>query len=231
MDGITILLYHSVGRIDPRDSLGIRIDEGKFFDQMRSLKEDGYNVLALRDAVSLIIEDREIPKKAVTITFDDGYRDNILAAAPVLEGFGFFATFFVTTDYIGTFKTSPKRAWQNWECMEAGDICELIKRGHDIGSHAASHVDLTGLDENARKEELKWSKERLEDLVNKSVDLFSYPYGRFDADLAGSVKEAGYSAACTIIPGTNGLGADLYRLKRIEILNSDTNADFKARVS
>ncbi len=219
MNGITILLYHSVGKVDPRDSLGIRTDEGKFFDQMRSLKEGGYSVLALRDAVSLIIEDGEIPKKAVAITFDDGYKDNILTAAPVLERFGFFATFFMTTSYIGTVKTSPKRAWQSWECMEAGDLCELIKRGHDIGSHAVSHVDLTGLDENARKEELKESKEKLEGLIKRRVDLFSYPYGCFDVDLARAVKEEGYSAACTIISGANGGGSDPYRLKRTEILN------------
>ncbi|MFH1753525.1 MAG: polysaccharide deacetylase family protein [Candidatus Omnitrophota bacterium] len=113
MKGIGILLYHSVGRVDPRDTLGIRIDEDGFFEQMRSLKERDYSVLTLKDAVSLIAGNGEAPERAVVITFDDGYKDNLVAAAPVLERFGFRATFFVTTGYIGSVKTSPKREWRD----------------------------------------------------------------------------------------------------------------------
>jgi len=231
MNGISILLYHSVGKVDPRDSLGIRMDEGKFFEQMRVLKESDCKVLIPGEAVSLIAEGREIFQKAVVITFDDGYRDNITVAAPILERFGFLATFFVTTGYIGTLKTSPKREWQRWECMEAADLCELADRGHDIGSHAVTHVDLTLLDKVSRRRELKESKEELESLINRRVNFFSYPYGHFDDDLARFVKEEGYSAAYTIISGLNGRGEDLYRLKRIEVLNSDTIEDFKEKMN
>ncbi|MFH1753524.1 MAG: polysaccharide deacetylase family protein [Candidatus Omnitrophota bacterium] len=117
--------------------------------------------------------------------------------------------------------------------MDNRDLSELAKRGHDIGSHAVSHVDLTSLDPASRRIQLKESKARLEASIHRGVDHFSYPYGHLDDDLSRSVREEGYSAACTTAPGPNdcGIGADLYRLNRIEILNGDTIEDFRKKVS
>ena len=226
-----ILLYHSVGEVDPEDELGIRIERDAFYSQMEFLKEDGYDLVTLKNAVDRIENRRDMPHKAVAVTFDDGYRDNIVNAAPVLEEFGFRATFFMAVDYIGGVKTSPKRDWQRWECMDGDDLVRLQDKGHIIGSHGLRHVDLTELDKKEQKNELRLSRERLGSLLKSPVDLFSYPYGSFNEGLARGVKEEGYKAACTIVPGANDADTDLYGLKRIEIVKGDTLADFKKKIN
>ncbi|MBL7068751.1 MAG: polysaccharide deacetylase family protein [Candidatus Omnitrophica bacterium] len=230
MNGIKILLYHSVGDIDPRDNLGIRVAKEDFYRQMRFLKEDGYSVCTLKDAVEKIEKKISLREKATVITFDDGYKDNILNASPIIEGFSFPATFFVTVNYIGAVKTSPKRDWQSWECMDWDDLKELLKRGHNIGSHGVRHVDLCGLTAKERKEELKLSKKSLESALDEEIDFLSYPYGSFDDELTRLARETGYKAACTVAGGVNGWGADPFRLKRIEIVREDTKKSFKDKL-
>jgi peptidoglycan/xylan/chitin deacetylase (PgdA/CDA1 family) len=230
MSDIKILLYHSVGEVDPRDELGTRIDKDKFYDQIEFLKRYDYNVWALKEAVDCIKENKPVPQHTVVITFDDGYKDNITNAAPIIEKFDLRATFFITVDYIGKTKTSPKREWQHWKCMDEGDLAELTKRGHDLGSHALHHVDLTKLDMDAKREEINRSRDKIGSLSSRTVDFFSYPYGLFDDELADILREEGYKAACTIIAGGNDSSADLYRLKRTEIINSDSIDDFKSKI-
>jgi peptidoglycan/xylan/chitin deacetylase (PgdA/CDA1 family) len=230
MNGIKILLYHSIGRVDPMDRLGIRIEPEAFYGQVKFLKDSGFNVTTLSEAASYIKDGLPIPQGTVVVTFDDGYKDNIVEAAPVLEEFGFRGTFFVTTEYINGVKTSPKRPWQRWECLSEGDIRELARRGHEIGSHGARHVDLRTLDEASRGEELRRSKERISALIAGDADVFSYPYGYYDAALASMVKRQGYKAACTIEDGINNPGSDPYRLKRITILKDDTDTYYRERL-
>lgn len=229
MAGIRILLYHSIGKIDPSDNLGIRVDKDKFYSQMKILKEGNYKVISLKETVDSI-KKKNFPGDAVAITFDDGYRDNITDAAPILEKMGFRATFFVTVSYIGGIKTNPKRTWQRWECMDWLDLKELIKRGHDIGSHSYHHISLTKFNRETQREEIRSSKDILRSYLKKEINFYSYPYGSFDEESAGLAKEEGYAAACTTEPGINNKSANLYRLKRIEIQPKDTDDDFMRRL-
>jgi peptidoglycan/xylan/chitin deacetylase (PgdA/CDA1 family) len=215
MGGLKILLYHSVGEIDPGDSLGIRVGPDQFRGQMEALKESGYEAVSLKEAMTA-------PDKKVALTFDDGYKDNIERAVPILEKSGFHATFFITVGYIGSVKTSPKRAWQRWPCMDGRDLKALVDGSHEIGSHCVRHLDLRALSAKEKRDELKGSKGTLGALLNIEIDTLSYPYGRFDEDCVEIAKEAGYKAACTTISGSNGPSADPYRLKRIEVRRDDT---------
>ena len=229
MEGIKILLYHSVGKIDPEDNLGIRVDTDRFRSQMDFLKMN-YKIWTLREAVDCIRKRGPIPQKTAVITFDDGYKDNIVNAAPIMERQGLRATFFVTVDYIGGIKRNPKRDWQRWECMGWTDLESLINRGHNIGSHSLHHIDLRGITEYERERELKVSKEQFGTSLNETVDLFSYPYGYFDEGLISVLKKEGYNAACTTVKGANDGSADLYRLRRIEITGRDTQDSFKKKL-
>jgi len=230
MNGIKILLYHSVGDVDPRDELGIRVAKEDFYRQMKFLKEDGYRVCTLADAVTNIEGKTPLEGKRAVITFDDGYRDNILNASPIMEGFSFTATFFVTVSYIGTVKRSPERKWQSWECMGWDELRQLIKRRHIIGSHCVRHLDLHRLTAEERIEELKSSKETLESELDTKIDFLSYPYGSFDDRLTMLAKKTGYKAACTVAAGLNSRTTDPFRLKRIEIVRQDSEKDFKDKL-
>jgi peptidoglycan/xylan/chitin deacetylase (PgdA/CDA1 family) len=229
MSEVRILLYHSVGEVDPGDELGIRVERGEFRRQMSAVKE-GFEVVSLREAVDRIEGRKPARQDSVVITFDDGYRDNHDAAAPILEELGLSATFFMTTGYIGGVKTSPKRPWQRWDCMTREDLADLENKGHCIGSHAVRHLDLRELDRPAQREELRRSRELLGSLLKGEVEFFSYPYGYFNSGLERLAKEEGYRAACTTMGGVNTRDTGLYRLKRIEIRREFTIDDIREKL-
>ena len=68
MGEFRILLYHSVGKVDPDDKLGIRIERDSFRSQMRGLKEGGYSVWLLADLARCLKEGRPVPPKTVALT-------------------------------------------------------------------------------------------------------------------------------------------------------------------
>lgn len=225
-----ILLYHSVSKIDQRDNLGIRIGKEDFYRQMSFLKSERYTILPLREAIDCLRKGNKLPHGALSLTFDDGYRDNVTDALPVLEDMSFKATFFVSLGYINGVKTDPYREWQRWECMDWDDLRCLADKGYDIGSHGCHHIDLCKFTRDARDEELTVSKRKIKERLNKDIVLFSYPYGSFDSELVCAAREAGYEAACTTSPGANGYDTDLFKLHRTEITAKDNLDDFKHKL-
>ena len=91
--GTRVLLYHAIDRPDPMDCLGLRVPVETFRGQMEHLRRRGSRVIPLRD----LVDGAERGDAArVAITFDDGYRSQLEAAA-ILEEFGFPATLFSTS--------------------------------------------------------------------------------------------------------------------------------------
>ncbi|WP_284155041.1 polysaccharide deacetylase family protein [Sulfuricystis thermophila] len=69
------------------------------FDQMMSWVADWFNVLPLDTAIEML-KRGQLPARAAAITFDDGYADNLLFAAPILKKHGLTATFFIATGFL-----------------------------------------------------------------------------------------------------------------------------------
>ena len=67
--------------------------------QLRLLRR-GADVVDLADALRDLQRGRELPRRAVAITFDDGYRDNVTLAAPLLRDLGLPATFFLVPEFL-----------------------------------------------------------------------------------------------------------------------------------
>jgi peptidoglycan/xylan/chitin deacetylase (PgdA/CDA1 family) len=101
--GATILTYH--GFTDVRSFEGV-LDHQRMrlhIDAFRRHVEhlvSHYHVVSLSTLVSRLRENRELPKRAVVITFDDGYRSCYTLANPVLKEFGAPAAFFIATDFV-----------------------------------------------------------------------------------------------------------------------------------
>ena len=89
---IPILMYHSIAYEKGNDA---RIPIEKFREQMKFLKDNGYNTLTLTELSDLFTKNIPVPKKSVVLTFDDGYVDNYTNALPILKEFGIKATVFV----------------------------------------------------------------------------------------------------------------------------------------
>ncbi|MGI8997791.1 MAG: polysaccharide deacetylase family protein [Pyrinomonadaceae bacterium] len=96
---------------------------------------------------------------------------------------------------------------------------ELDAAGIHIGSHTRTHPILTNVtDENLRRE-LRESKARLEDMLNRGVELFCYPNGDTDARVRGEVERANYKCAVTTLPGLNDGRSDPLSLSRVPAEN------------
>lgn len=96
-----ILAYHGVDdRADPLMNFdGFHVRPDVFEQHLRTLKGH-YRVVPLRELVDVFQRGEPPPPRAVAITFDDGYRNNLSHAAPLLKKYGMPATFFVTTGFV-----------------------------------------------------------------------------------------------------------------------------------
>src|SRR3989338_4541729 len=75
--GSIILLYHSIGKEDINDYLKLRINPESFEEQMACLYEKKYKVIPLSELINNLSNSNSMPLNTVSITFDDGYLDNI----------------------------------------------------------------------------------------------------------------------------------------------------------
>ena len=112
-----------------------------------------------------------LPPQAVLITFDDGYRDNLKNAAPILQRYGYPAVVFVPVGYLAGARPLPhdehlaSRGIVNppldWE-----ELAELEACGVRVESHGIGHRPLADLEVDEAAREITLSKLRLEDRLS-----------------------------------------------------------------
>ena len=99
-----ILAYHSV-RDDPEqdaDWIGPGITHSaKVFARHMELVAHQFNPVTLKDVLLFLKGEKTLPHRAVAVTFDDGFLDNLEVAAPILSRFGISAAFYLTVSLIG----------------------------------------------------------------------------------------------------------------------------------
>ena len=145
------------------------------------------------------------------VTFDDGYRDVLWNAAPVLARLHMPATAYVITGRISDGDPSFL-TWPELRLLEA--------RGFDIGSHTVHHLELTLLTPAQALYELRASRLALERHLGHPVQWFAYPAGREDAQVRRLVRQAGYVLAVTTLPGDLQRADEPFALHRDEILDT-----------
>jgi glycosyltransferase involved in cell wall biosynthesis/peptidoglycan/xylan/chitin deacetylase (PgdA/CDA1 family) len=224
--GLRILMYHRVTDAHPGDRLCVPVDH--FARQMRYLHEQGYHAISVSQAVRWLTMGTALPARAVVITFDDGYEDNFLHAAPVLARYGFPAGFFVPSGFIAS---SANGRQADDRPMSWEQLRELVARGHEIGAHSIHHHRLTRLDPVEMSWEVRGSKETLAHHLQRPVESFCYPAGDYNDLVKRAVKASGYLGACTVEPGANHPGADPFALKRTEISAFDSLWDFEKKLA
>jgi len=207
-----ILMYHAVGSLVPMDRQGrYTVEPLQFFKHMKKLVASGLRVGPLGT-----------PDAEVAITFDDGYRDNLTNALPVLERFGLPFTVFVTPDFV----RSGDRLYLN-----SSELRELASDSLvTIGAHGDTHTRLTDLDDYSLHEELGNTKAWLENVTGRPVTKMSYPHGAVDARVRAAVAKAGFTLACTSEFGGNEPKRDPLALRRIDVWSRDDEVIFESKL-
>lgn len=190
-----------------------------FHQHLKYLKRNGYRVITMSDLHGFLRYRHAIPKKSVIITIDDGYSSAYHIAYPILKQYGFTATLFVYTDYVGLSESSI-----DWDQLR-----EMKANGFEVGSHTLSHADLTKkkakeTDQaylNRIREELVVSKQIIDREMQQNTILLAYPYGRYNETILNLSDEAGYEVGVTVERGGNPFFADPLVLERNQILKTD----------
>jgi peptidoglycan/xylan/chitin deacetylase (PgdA/CDA1 family) len=209
--GVRIVHYHYVFE-DERD---------RFERQLRFLAGN-LTPVSLSDAVGRLREGAIVGDEVV-VTFDDGFRNQLDVAAPLLAEHGFSACFFLVTELLGADEEAARRFCRERlhlprpvEPLGWGDAERLLELGHELGSHTRSHPDLTAVARERLVEELESSRAELEERFGH-VRHFSAPYGdgrRFSAAISEAARTVGYESCASALRGRNASVDDVYALRR-----------------
>ena len=217
MPPIRILSYHSIGDLDTP----LTIKE-KDFERHVAILSSTFSPVHLREIVDYVTGRGRLPEDAVAITFDDGYRDNLTLALPILLKYQVPATIFVATGFVGSCiplytEMLPALSWTEIQEMNQSGVVEF-------GAHTRTHVRLSDVPAWVAKRAISDSKSDLEEHLGRPVQMFSYPQGRFNSAVIRILQEAGFRGACGGAGMVHRLSSP-YRLRRLQIEGGTSGND------
>jgi peptidoglycan/xylan/chitin deacetylase (PgdA/CDA1 family) len=234
---VVILCYHGVTERterSPRDPLGLHLRHERFSAHLDYLQRH-YHVISLRDYMKARLEGRALPDYSVVLTFDDGYRNFLTAAAPRLAERKMPASVFIITDCVREGGERLKEAWAeaddeaylSWE--EAQRLSE--EQGIEFGSHTCSHPKLSQIPLEEAERELRDSQAIIIEHFGDGARSLAYPCGFYSDAIVERARDLRYACALTTDGGTNDAQANLFTLRRTLIGDDDDEVSFAARVS
>ena len=206
------IVYHTISAPEVPLPANIDISPGRFEEHLKWLAKRPKRVALLKDLLTV-----SPAENLIAITFDDGYKDNLTVALPLLEKYGLPAAIFVVAGFIG------EDGYLTTRDLKYLAAHPLIT----IGSHALRHRHLTKLSRNEARHELTASKKILEETINQTVDLLAYPYGDCNTEIERLSEESGYLAAWSVWNGNN----TPHSLWRVPLGRNDNLLRFIAKVS
>jgi peptidoglycan/xylan/chitin deacetylase (PgdA/CDA1 family) len=166
------------------------------------------------------------------ITFDDGFEDAVENAVPELVARKIPAWFFITTDFIGEVASwwpapTPER---NRRIAASEQLQQLPSEWIGIGTHTLTHPRLSRLDEAEARREILEPRRRLEDLLGRTVDTFSFPHGDFNDRLTRWCREAAYKRVFSTQPKNAFQDSEEFVVGRVKAEPTDWNLEFRLKL-
>jgi peptidoglycan/xylan/chitin deacetylase (PgdA/CDA1 family) len=208
-----ILTYHAIEDGAPP----LCVDPGRFADHLDALTDAGAVVMTIGEVVESLRRG-DLPKRAVALTFDDGFASVAEHAAPLLAERGLAATVFAvagavagTNDWPSQPSGAPRRP-----LLGGPELLDLASTGIEIGSHGVQHTPLSLAGPDALRREIADSRDILEQLLQRPVRSFAYPYNELASAEGRQLVRATYAGACGGGMSIVGPGADPWRLPRVD---------------
>jgi peptidoglycan/xylan/chitin deacetylase (PgdA/CDA1 family) len=192
---MTILCYHSV---DPDWDSPLAVHPQDFARQCEWLARRR-RVIPLSDAVARLNGSGRLPQGLTALTFDDGFAGVHGYAQPMLTHWSLPATVFLVAQTL-----TPAGKAVDWvrrppetplKTLTLDQVREMQEAGVDFQSHSWAHLDLPELAFDSCVQDLRDSRELLEDLLGRRVPFLAYPRGRHNAAVRKAAAQAGYSHA------------------------------------
>ncbi len=208
-----ILTYHSISEGDSP----LKIPPKLFAQQMEWLHAN-VRTVSLGELVAAVSDRKPLPNRSVVLTFDDGFRDFYVAAAPVLRRLKLPATIFLASGYCGRTNAWPGQpAWVKEEdLLSWQEVSELANDGFSFGAHTVNHPNLTAMPISTAEREIVAGKAQIEKHIGKPVEFFAYPYGRWNGTVRGVVGNH-FRGACATAAAPVGPNCDPLALPRADV--------------
>ena len=225
---LRVLTFHDV----PSESLS------NFRRQIEYLKK-ATNIVSLSDFFAGRLSSTKIN---IALTFDDGYQSWVDGVAPILKELSVSATFFVSSGFLRRSATEEQAGNESTTLdnstspmmLTKDGVRDLANQGFCIGGHTSNHVDLSAIkDPMCIRAEIKEDKVALESIAGVRVEYFAYPFGFHEnrsVDLPKLLRESGYRAALTLVPGFVTPMSNVYFMRRDLVNPAMPIPIFKARV-
>ena len=166
------------------------------------------------------VDTTKFKRPLVSIEFDDGWKNAYDSGFPIVEEYGFRATQYVI---------AQTTKWNGY--MNDAEIRNLAARGHDIGSHTVSHPHLPQLTDAQINSELQNSKNYLQNVLGKPVNLFVTPYCESDSRVrAAATKLYSMLRNCEAAANTKK-NFDAYNLRSYIVYRDTTNAQIQSWIN
>jgi len=234
---LPVLMYHRV--IDNKNEIGFYdtyVTKENFEKQMKYLSENNYTSLTFKDIQNGEYKKRfDKNKKYVIITFDDGYKDNLKNALPILKKYNMkIVLFLITSESYNKWDTDveDREKEKKFNLMSKEEVKELIASNLvEIGGHTTKHLDMPNVELRTIEEDLKISNKILEEITGYTPISFAYPWGRSTKDVREIVKKEGYKFAVSTEDGPACFSDDLFEIVRVGIYSDDSIKKFALKIS
>lgn len=217
---VPILMYHYIS-LPPENADVYRTDlsvsPDNFRAQMQYLADNGHTPIDFYTLSRAITNHQPLPPKPVLLTFDDGYLDNYQNAYPILQEFGFVATFFIPTEFID----NNREGYMTWPMIE-----EMAAHGHHFEPHSRTHPDLRARDDEYLIWEILGPQQTLAAHIGYTPRYFAYPSGRYDQSVLAMLQRLDFWGAVTTVPGADLGFENRYEWPRLRIRNDTPLAEF-----
>jgi peptidoglycan/xylan/chitin deacetylase (PgdA/CDA1 family) len=219
-------MYHEIA--EPSETASrLAVPPAAFAAQVAELHAEGFKTVTAAELAAVLADgSRQLPDRAVVLTFDDGYEDFHSRAIPLLDRYGFTATVFVTTGWVQDAGPLPAGR-RPGRMLSWTQIAEAADAGIEIAAHSHLHPQLDQLPGRLLREELHSSKARLEDRLGSPVVGLAYPFGYYNARVRQEADVLGHDYACAVRNVIMSARPDLLALPRLTVRRSTRMPTFQ----
>jgi len=228
-DNLIVLMYHDV-QDDADGSNSAVVATGKIDADFDWIAKNGYEAVLPRD---LLDPNFSLPRKAVVISFDDGYKSNYEKVYPMLSKYGLKAEINVITSLIDDDAYTNFCSWDDLREMHESGLVEIGSHTHNLhnpnnggmlyqdGPNGVQRLDNEADAEYEKRvtKDILLSKEKIEKELGTKPTCFAYPYGALDKDSSNTVMNA-FDISFGVTAGTNSVAASKHNLHRYQVTNT-----------